>query len=100
MSLKNLNFIWEGQKTLWNKKRMLVTSIFTFFYNILAHYHTIPHFDALKIYSCGKHCEKGEMACNNQFLLFSQCFLPYMVLIFYFRYTLKCCLQYFQFGPV
>ena len=21
-------------------------------------YHTMPHFDALKIYSCGKHCEK------------------------------------------
>ena len=25
---------------------------------------------------------KGEIACNKQFLLFSQCFLPYMVLIF------------------
>ena len=24
----------------------------------LTHYHTIPHFDALKINSCGKHCEK------------------------------------------
>ena len=24
----------------------------------LPHYLTIPHFDALKIYSCGKHCEK------------------------------------------
>ena len=24
----------------------------------LTHYHTMPHFDALKIYSCGKHCEK------------------------------------------
>ena len=24
----------------------------------LTHYHTIPHFDALEIYSCGKHCEK------------------------------------------
>ena len=23
-----------------------------------SHYHTLPHFDALKIYSCGKHCEK------------------------------------------
>ena len=21
-------------------------------------YHTIPYFDSLKIYSCGKHCEK------------------------------------------
>ena len=25
---------------------------------ILTHYHTIPHFDALKIYSCRKNCEK------------------------------------------
>ena len=24
----------------------------------LTHYHTIPHFDTPKIYSCGKHCEK------------------------------------------
>ena len=24
----------------------------------LTHYHTKPHFDALKIHSCGKHCEK------------------------------------------
>ena len=24
----------------------------------LIHYHTMPNFDALKIYSCGKHCEK------------------------------------------
>ena len=24
----------------------------------LTHYHTMPHFDALTIYSSGKHCEK------------------------------------------
>ena len=24
----------------------------------LTHYHTMLHFDTLKIYSCGKHCEK------------------------------------------
>ena len=36
---------------------------------------------------------KGEIACNKQFLLFSQCFLPYMVLIFHSKCTLKCCLQ-------
>ena len=28
---------------------------------------------------------KGEIACNKQFLLFSQCFLPDMILIFHFR---------------
>ena len=26
----------------------------------LTHYHTMPHFDVLKIYSCGKHCKKKE----------------------------------------
>ena len=53
----------------------------------LTHYYTTPHFDALNTYSCGKHCKK-------QFLLFSQCFLPYMVLIFHFKCTLKCRLQF------
>ena len=37
---------------------------------------------------------KGEIACNKQFLLFSQCFLPYMSLIFHFKCTLKCHLKF------
>ena len=37
---------------------------------------------------------KGEIACNKQFLLFSQCFLPYMVLIFHFKCTFKCRLRF------
>ena len=37
---------------------------------------------------------KGEIACNKQFLLFSQCFLPYIALIFHLKCTLKCCLQF------
>ena len=53
----------------------------------LIHYHTILHFDTLKIYSCGKHYEKGEIACNKLFLLFSQCFLTYMALIFHLKCT-------------
>ena len=60
----------------------------------LTHYHTLPHFYALKIYSCGKIVRKGEIACNKQFLLFSQCFLAYMALIFYFKFILKCRLQF------
>ena len=59
-------------------------------WNLLTNYHTMQHFDTPKIYSCGKHCEKRRNACNKQFLLFSQCFLPYMVLIFHFKCTLKC----------
>ena len=37
---------------------------------------------------------KGEIACNKQFLLFSQCFLSYKVLIFHFKCALKCRLQF------
>ena len=36
---------------------------------------------------------KGEIACNKRFILFSQCILPNMVLIFHFKFTLKCRLQ-------
>ena len=36
---------------------------------------------------------KGEIACNEQFLLFSQSFLPYMALIFHFKCTLECRLK-------
>ena len=37
--------------------------------NSLTHYHTMPHFDVLKIYSCGNIVRKGEIAWNKQFLL-------------------------------
>ena len=33
---------------------------------------------------------KGEIACSKHFLLFSQCFLPYMALIFHFKCTFEC----------
>ena len=60
----------------------------------LSHYHMMLHFDTLKIYSCGKHLRRGEIACNNQFLPYLQCFLPYIALIFRFKCTLKCHLQF------
>ena len=34
---------------------------------------------------------KGEIACNRQFLLFSECFLSYMVLNFPFYMHFKIC---------
>ena len=38
---------------------------------------------------------KGEIACNKQFILFSQCFLPYLALIFKkFKCTSECHLQF------
>ena len=46
------------------------------FWYYLILYHTLPHFDALKIIAVKNIVKKGEIACNKQFLLFSQCFLP------------------------
>ena len=37
---------------------------------------------------------KGEIACNKQFLLFSECFLYYMAFIFHIKCALKCRLQF------
>ena len=37
---------------------------------------------------------KGEIACDKQFLLFSPCFLPNTALIFHFKCTSKCSLQF------
>ena len=57
----------------------------------------LPHnfiFSQMKIFSSGKHVRRGDIACNKQFLLFPQCFLPNMALIFHFKYTLKCRLQF------
>ena len=57
----------------------------------LTHNYTMPHFEALKIHIAVENIvRKGEIACNKQFLLFSQCFLPYMVLIFHLKCTLTC----------
>ena len=48
---------------------------------VLTYYHTMPHFDALKIKSCGKHCEKRRN-CLKRATYHFLCFLPYMALIF------------------
>ena len=69
-------------------RNLSTVSLITYTFDLLSHYHTMPHFDTLKIYSCGKHCKKGEIACDKQFLYFSQCFLPYMAFIFHFKCTL------------
>ena len=60
----------------------------------LDHYHTMPHFDAQRYIAVENIVRKREIACNKQFLLFSQCFLPDMTLTFHFKCTLKCRLQF------
>ena len=49
---------------------------------VLTHYHTMPHLTHIRYIAVENIVNKGEIACNKQFLLFSQCFLPYMVFIF------------------
>ena len=64
-----------------------------FGYYSLTHYHTMLHFDALKI-AVKNIVRKGEITSYKKFLIFSQCFLPYMALIFHFKCTSKCRMQF------
>ena len=53
----------------------------------LTHYHTMPHPDALKIYSYGKHCVKMRNCLSqaiSHFLAMFPTFLLYETLIFHF----------------
>ena len=106
----------DGQKTLWERRNCLLWVISPFptvfsrlalptrknqrlFVRVkqiegLTHYNTILHFDALGYMAGEKIVRMGGIACDKQFLLFSQCFLPYMVLIFHSKCTLKCYLQF------
>ena len=43
-------------------------------FQIKLHYHTMRHLQALKIYSCGKHCEKRRN-CNMALIFYSECTL-------------------------
>ena len=53
----------------------------------------MPYFDALKI-CCRRNVEnivrKEKLLVTSNFSFLSQCFLPCIVLIFYFKWTLKC----------
>ena len=45
----------------------------------------MPHFDALKIYSCGKHCEKRRTYFYHAISPFLTIFSAFMALIFHFK---------------
>ena len=69
--------------------------LLTFSDFLLTYHHTMPHFDALKIYSCGKHCEKRRYCLEQAISPFLTMFSTlYMALIFHFKCTLKRCLQF------
>ena len=58
-------------------------------------FNPLPHNATPKNYIAVENIvRKGEIACNKQFLLFSQCFPPYMALVFHFKCTFKCRLQF------
>ena len=40
----------------------------------LTHYHKMPHFDALKMYSCGEHCKKRRNLLVTSNFCFSHCY--------------------------
>ena len=61
---------------------------------LLTHYHKCRILMPKRYIAVENIVRKGEIACNKQFLLFSQCFLPYMALIFHVKCTLKCHLQF------
>ena len=69
-SAASLNLGWSQNGVVWNG---------------LSHCHIMPHFEALRYIAVENNVSKGEIACNKQFLLFSQCFLPYMM---HFKCTL------------
>ena len=54
---------------------------------ITTQYHILTHQRYIAVENIVR---EGEIACNKQFLLFSQCFLPFMALIFHSKCTLNC----------
>ena len=47
-----------GSAGKYSNQRCCSFSVLFWTFLCLTHYHTVSHFDALKIYSCGKYCEK------------------------------------------
>ena len=76
----------HGSKMMWKNYKLVVPR--KTYVRRLTHYHTMPHFDALRYIPVENIVRKGEIACNKQFLLFSQFFLPYMALFFFISNTL------------
>ena len=64
-------------------------------YSYLTHYHTIPHFDALKIHSYGKYCEKRRYcllkAISRFFTMFSTLYGTYFLFLIHFKMSYAIC---------
>ena len=69
-----------GQK----QEKFLITSIFSLSHNALTHSHTMTPFDAPGKQTFENTAGKGEIARNEQFLLFPQCLLPIWITFCHF----------------
>ena len=63
---------------------------------VLTHYHIIPHFDALKIHNCGKHCEKRRKCLKQAISPFLTMFSTLYVVIILGHATAPLVLIYHQ----
>ena len=63
----------NGQETLWEKEKLLVTSNFSFSHSV---FYPVGELTSIFIKNC-QTVGKGEIARNEPFLLFPQCFLPF-----------------------
>ena len=79
----NFSFSHSVFKRLVSQKRQKVSLCG----NGFTHYHTMPHSDALKIYSCGKHCEK-----RRNCLL--QAISPFLTMLSTHIFHSKCILKH------
>ena len=107
-----LNLLLHQQKKInlfnWRRKKLrisillkycIVFNVQSIFY--LTHYHTMPHFDALKIYSCGKLCKKRRNCLLTSNFSFSHnVFYHIWHLVFISNALLNVVCNLFQFGPV
>ena len=60
-----------GKKTLWENEKMMVTSIFSFSHNV---FNPFPNKSGLQYKPSENTLGKGEIAHNEQFLLFHRVF--------------------------
>ena len=93
--ISNFSFSLDVVKRLLSQTHQKVL----LYWNGLIPYHTMPHFDALQIIAVENIVRKGEIDCNKQFFLFSQCFLHHIAIGFYFNCTLKCHMQFVLIWP-
>ena len=92
------SFDKSHEKRLWETKKCWLPEAAI---GTLTHYHTMPHFDALKIYSCPKHCEKRRnclyKAISHFLTMFSTVYGTYFSFEMHFKMSSAICFNLDQF---